>query len=99
MGDILQRIKRIILATISFGLIKYEDPAIITPFVLDNMKKKLADLKTSAVPVIANQYRIERMLDAEQKKLAQLDADARQAVLQNEDDLAGNLLLQEEACQ
>jgi len=99
VGDILQRIKRIFLATISFGLIKYEDPKIIAPYVIDNMKKKLADLKASAVPVIANQYRIERMLSAEQQKLQQLDDDSRQAVLQNEDDLAGNLLLQKEACQ
>ncbi|GEM_PF-6177605 len=99
MGDILERIKRIFLATISFGLIKYEDPKIIGPYVLDNMKKKLADLKASAVPVIANQYRIERMLAAEQEKLKQLDEDARQAVLQNEDELAGNLLLQKEAAQ
>jgi len=99
VGDILERIKRIFLATISFGLIKYEDPKIIGPYVLDNMKKKLADLKASAVPVIANQYRIERMLAAEQEKLKQLDEDARQAVLQNEDELAGNLLLQKEAAQ
>lgn len=99
MGDILERIKRIFLATISFGLIKYEDPKVIGPYVIDNMKKKLADLKASAVPVIANQYRIERMLAAEQEKLQQLDEDARQAVLQNEDDLAGNLLLQKESAQ
>jgi phage shock protein A len=63
------------------------------------MRKKLADLKTSAVPVIANQYRIERMLEAEEKKLAQLNDDARQAVLQHDDDLAGNILLQKESCQ
>ncbi|MHB0997978.1 MAG: PspA/IM30 family protein [Armatimonadota bacterium] len=99
MGDFFQRIKRIFLATISFGLIKYENPAIIGPYVVDNMKKKLTDLKTSAVPVIANQYRIERMLEAEEKKLSELDDDARQAVMQNEDDLAGNLLLQKESCQ
>lgn len=99
MGDILERIKRIFLATISFGLIKYEDPKVIGPYVIDNMKKKLADLKASAVPVIANQYRIERMLASEQEKLQQLDEDARQAVLQNEDDLAGNLLLQKESAQ
>lgn len=99
MGDILQRIKRIILSTISFGLIKYENPAVIGPYVIETMRKKLNDLKTSAVPVIANQYRIERMLEAEQKKLTQLDADARQAVLQNEDDLASNILLQKESCQ
>ncbi len=99
MGDLFERIKRIFLATISFGLIKYEDPKIMGPYVLDNMKKKLADLKASAVPVIANQYRIERMLSAEQEKLKQLDEDARQAVTQNEDDLAGNLLLQKESCQ
>lgn len=99
MGDIFQRIKRVFLATISFGLIKYEDPAKIGPYVVDTMKKKLADLKASAVPVIANQYRIERMLEMEEKKLAQLDSDSRQAVLQNEDELAGNLLLQKEASQ
>jgi phage shock protein A len=99
LGDILQRIKRIILSTISFGLIKYENPAVIGPYVIETMRKKLNDLKTSAVPVIANQYRIERMLEAEQKKLAQLDDDARQAVLQNEDDLASNILLQKESCQ
>lgn len=99
MGDIFERIKRIFLATISFGLIKYEDPKIIGPYVIDSMKKKLADLKASAVPVIANQYRIERMLASEQEKLNQLDEDARQAVLQNEDDLAGNLLLQKESAQ
>ncbi len=99
MGDILQRVKRIILSTISFGLIKYENPAVIGPYVIESMKQKLADLKTSAVPVIANQYRIERMLEAEEKKLAQLDGDARAAVTQNEDELAGNLLLQMESCQ
>ncbi|MHB1457375.1 MAG: PspA/IM30 family protein [Armatimonadota bacterium] len=99
MGDIFQRIKRIFLAIISFGLIKYENPAVIGPYVIENMKKKLNSLKTSAVPVIANQYRIERMLEAEEKKLSQLDDDARQAVMQNEDDLAGNLLLQKESCQ
>lgn len=99
MGDILQRIKRIILSTISFGLIKYENPTVIGPYLIDNMKKKLADLKASAVPVIANQYRIERMLEAEEKKLAELDGDARAAVMQNEDELAGDLLLQKEASQ
>lgn len=99
MGDIIQRIKRIFLSAISFGLIKYEDPAKIGPYVIDSMKKKLVDLKTSAVPVIANQYRIERMLDAEQKKFDELDGDSRQAVLQNEDELAGNLLLQKESSQ
>jgi phage shock protein A len=99
LGDILQRIKRIFLATISFGLIKYENPAVIGPYVIDSMKKKLVDLKTSAVPVIANQYRIERMLEIEEKKLAELDGDARAAVTQNEDELAGDLLLQKESCQ
>ena len=99
MGDIITRIKRIILSVISFGLVKYEDPKVIGPFIIDNMKKKLADLKASAVPVIANQYRIERMLETEQTKLSQLDSDARNSVLQNQDELAGNLLLQKEACQ
>lgn len=99
MGDFWVRVKRIFLATISFGLIKYENPAVIGPFIVDNMKKKLTDLKASAVPVIANQYRIERMLEAEEKKLRELDEDARQAVLENEDDLAGNLLLQKESAQ
>jgi len=99
VGDIIQRIKRIILSAISFGLIKYENPALIGPYVVENMRQKFADLKASAVPVIANQYRIERLLDAEKKKLAQLDGDSRQAVLQNEDELAGNLLLQKESCQ
>jgi phage shock protein A len=99
LGDILQRIKRIVLSTISFGLIKYENPAIIGPYVIDSMKTKLVDLKASAVPVIANQYRIERMLEAEEKKLAELDGDARAAVMQNEDELAGDLLLQKESCQ
>jgi phage shock protein A len=99
MGDILQRIKRIILSTISFGLIKYENPAVIGPYVIDSMKQKLADLKASAVPVIANQYRIERMLEIEEKKLAELDGDARAAVTQSEDELAGNLLLQKESTQ
>lgn len=99
MGDIWTRIKRIVLATISFGLIKYEDPAKIGPYVVDNMKKKLADLKASAVPVIANQYRIERMLEQEEKALAQYDSDARAAVLQNNDEVAGELLLQREASQ
>jgi phage shock protein A len=99
VGDTIQRIKRIILSTFSFGLIKYENPAIIGPYVVENMKKKLADLKTSAVPVIANQYRIERMLETERKKLAQLDDDARQAVRQNDDALASDILLQRETCQ
>jgi phage shock protein A len=99
VGDVFQRIKRIFMSFISFGLIKYENPALIGPYVVDNMRKKLTDLKASAVPVIANQYRIERMLDAEEKKLAEFDDDARQAVLQNEDELAGNLLLQKESSQ
>lgn len=96
MGDIIRRVWRLILATISFGLIKYETPTLVGPYVVENMKKKLADLKASAVPVIANQYRLERMLDIEQKKLTQIDADARQAVLKGEDELASNLLMQKE---
>jgi phage shock protein A len=72
---------------------------VIGPYVVDNMRKKLGDLKTSAVPVIANQYRIERMLEAEEKKLVQLNDDARQAVLQHDDELAGNILLQKESCE
>jgi phage shock protein A len=99
VGDIFQRIKRIFLSIISFGLIKFEDPSVIGPYIIDNMKNKLNDLKSSAVPVIAAQYRIERMLETEEKKLAQLTDDAKQAVLQNEDDIAGDLLLQKEACQ
>jgi len=96
---ILTRIKRIILSFISFGLIKFEDPKVIGPYIMDNMKKKLGELKRSAVPVVASQYRIEQMLAKEQTRLQELDADARQAVLQNEDDIASNLLLQKEACQ
>ncbi|MCC6444396.1 MAG: PspA/IM30 family protein [Armatimonadetes bacterium] len=99
MGDIFRRIGRAFLAIITLGLVKLEDPRVMAPYIIDNMRRKLEQVQKSAVPIIANQYRIERMLSQEQQKLAQLDADARQAVLQREDDLAGSLLLQKEAAQ
>jgi len=99
MGEILSRIGRAFLAIITFGLVKLEDPRIMAPYIIENMRRKQEQVQKSAVPIIANQYRIERMLSQEQQKLAQLDADARQAVLQREDDLARTLLLQKEACQ
>lgn len=97
MDGIITRIRRIFLSIISFGLIKHENPAVIAPYLIESMRDKLSEIKRSAVPVIANQYRIERLLEAESAHQQKLHNETIEAVRAGDDALATDLILQKEA--
>ncbi|MCE5198326.1 MAG: hypothetical protein ABFD54_04600 [Armatimonadota bacterium] len=98
MREILRRIKKWIAALLGFGLI--EDQNADIERALESLRARLVALRKSAAGVMANQYRLERELAAEQENQARIaelteqlesaraaSAEARRQMAQFQDDL------------
>ncbi|MHB1001526.1 MAG: PspA/IM30 family protein [Armatimonadota bacterium] len=66
---------------------------------IDELKIKLAEIETYAVPIVANQHRLEQRLSRAKESAAKLQGDARHAAESGEDDLARQILIQMQSCQ
>jgi phage shock protein A len=94
MGEIVRRLKRMILSAMGIGLLEQDDVDSAGMSALDNLKSDLVSLRTAVARVIANQYRIERLLSLEREKLSHTDAEIELA--EGDDDLIKTLSLRKD---
>jgi len=88
------RIWRIIKGWLLIGVEKAEDPEIILTEAKEAMERELAKAKENAVTAIGHRNQLRNMLQDQQKKAAQLEASARTALKQGEEDLARQILIE-----
>lgn len=79
MANFFRKIGRIMLALFGISLNDNKYSAITGRQAVENMKSRFAQIRTSAAKVVANECRIERMLDAEKKILESDDSERQRA--------------------
>jgi len=91
---LFSRIWRVIRGWLLLGVEKAEDPEIVLTEAKEAMERELAKAKESAVTAIAQRNRLRQMHDDEQKRVVELEAQARAAVRAGDDELARALLVE-----
>jgi phage shock protein A len=76
------------------GVEKAEDPEIILTEAKEAMERELAKAKENAVTAIGHRNQLRNMLQDQQKRAAQLEANARAALKQGNEDVARQLLVE-----
>ena len=79
MANFFRKIGRIMLALFGISLNDNKISAITGRQAVENMKGRFAQIRTSAAKVVANECRIERMLDTEKKTLESDDSERQRA--------------------
>lgn len=79
MREILNGIRRIVLSALGCRSEEVEPDVPPDSRFREEMAERLHTLKTSAARIMSDSYRVERMLQSEQDKLAQIEAEARAA--------------------
>lgn len=88
------RIIRLIKGWLLIGVEKAEDPEVILAEAQDAMRRELEKAKENAVQAIAARNRLRQVLQEQQNEAAALEAKARAALRQGEEDLARQLLVE-----
>jgi phage shock protein A len=88
------RIWRVIKGWLLLGVEKAEDPEVILTEAKEAMDRELAKAKENAVAAIGARNQLRNLLQVQQDKATQLDAAARTALKQGNEDLARQLLIE-----
>jgi len=88
------RIIRLIKGWLLIGVEKAEDPEVILAEAQDAMRRELEKAKENAVQAIAARNRLRQVLQEQVNEAAALEAKARAALRQGEEDLARQLLVE-----
>jgi phage shock protein A len=91
---LFSRMWRVIRGWLLLGVEKAEDPEIILTEAKEAMERELARAKESAVTAIAQRNRLRQMMDDSQKRVLELEAQAKAAVRAGDDELARALLVE-----
>jgi phage shock protein A len=91
---IFGRIWRVIKGWLLIGVEKAEDPEIILTEAKEQMERELARAKENAVTAIGHRNQLRNMLQEQQTKAGQLEANARTALKQGNEALARQLLVE-----
>jgi phage shock protein A len=91
---IFGRIWRVIKGWLLIGVEKAEDPEIILTEAKEAMERELAKAKENAVTAIGHRNQLRNMLQEQQTKASQLEANARTALKQGNEALARQLLVE-----
>jgi phage shock protein A len=85
---------RVIKGWLLLGVEKAEDPEIILTEAKEAMERELAKAKENAVAAIGARNQLRNLLQVQQEKATQLEAGARTALKQGNEDLARQLLVE-----
>lgn len=91
---IFGRIWRVIKGWLLIGVEKAEDPSIILAEAQESMRRELDKAKESAVQAIAARNQLRGVLQDQENSAANLEAQARAALKQGNEDLARRLLME-----
>jgi phage shock protein A len=91
---IFGRIWRVIKGWLLIGVEKAEDPEIILTEAKEAMERELAKAKENAVTAIGHRNQLRNMLQEQQTRSSQLEANARTALKQGNEALARQLLVE-----
>lgn len=88
------RIWRVIKGWMLIGVEKAEDPEVILTQAKEEMEQQLAKAKENAVTAIGHRNQLRNMLADQQKRAGDLEANARRALQQGDEELARQLLVE-----
>lgn len=91
---IFSRIWRIVRGWLLIGVEKAEDPEVILTEAQEAMRRELEKAKENAVQAIAARNQLRKVLQDQQNETAGLEAKARQALRQGDEELARHLLVE-----
>jgi phage shock protein A len=88
------RIWRVIKGWLLIGVEKAEDPEVILTEAKEAMERELARAKEQAVTAIGHRNQLRNMLQSQQQRASELEAGARTALRQGNEELARQLLVE-----